>query len=210
MMVYLPGGRNVVVDAKAVLDAYLDAVAATDEQERNEHLRRHAGQIRKRVQELSAKSYWDKLPATPEFVVLFLPSESFFSEAVRVQQNLIEDAVANRVVIASPTTLIALLRAIAFGWRQEQIAANAERISQQGRELFERMRTLAEHIGRIGKELDGATRAYNQAVGSLESRVLPAARRFQELGAAGGDQIPEVGPVERTLRQLDQNRFEDQ
>lgn len=207
MIVHLPGGRTVVVDAKAVLDAYLDAVAATDEPQRIQHLTRHSAQIRNRIRELSSKSYWDKLPAAPEFVVLFLPAESFFSAAVEMDRTLIEDAIASRVVLASPTTLIALLRAIAFGWRQEQLAENAERISQLGRDLFERMRTLAEHWSKVGRELEGAVKAYNQSVGSLESRVLPAARRFQELGAAGGEPIPEISPIEHSLRRLDDERM---
>jgi len=202
MIVHLPGRRTVVVDAKAVLDAYLDAVAATDDTQRQGHLKRHADQIRSRIRELSAKSYWDKFETAPEFVVLFLPAESFFSAAVEMDRTLIEDAIANRIVLASPTTLIALLRAIAYGWRQEQIAENAERISQTGRDLFDRMRTLVEHLGKIGSNLDRAVDSYNKAVGSLEGRVLPAARKFKELGAAAGKDIQELPPIERVPRQL--------
>jgi DNA recombination protein RmuC len=135
-------------------------------------------------------------------VVLFLPGESFFSAAVEVRHTLIEEAVECRVVLASPTTLIALLRAVAYGWRHEQIARNAEQISQLGRDLFERMRTLSDHFARVGRNLGQAVAAYNSAIGSLESRVLPAARRFQELGAAGGEGIPELEPVERMPRML--------
>jgi len=208
MVVHLPGGRYVVVDAKAVLAAYLDAVAATDEDERRACLKRHAEQVRSRVKELSSKSYWDKLEHTPEFVVLFLPGESFFSAAVEVDRDLIEEAIASKVVLASPTTLIALLRAVAFGWRQERLAENAEQISRLGRDLYDRMRTLAEHIGRVGSGLGTAINAYNQAVGSMESRLFPAARRFKELGAAAGEEIPTLEPVQRTPRSLDVSRFE--
>lgn len=203
MVVHLPGGRIVVVDAKAVLDAYLDAVAATDEDTRNACLARHASQVRSRIKELSSKSYWDKLDSSPEFVVLFLPGESFFSAAVEVDAKLIEDAMDDRVVLASPTTFIALLRAIAFGWRQEQIAENAEKISALGKDLFERIRSMVEHLDKVGSNLNRAVGSFNKAVGSLESRVLPSARRFRELGAAGGDDIAELEAIDTTARSIE-------
>lgn len=203
MIVRLPQGRSVVVDAKTVLDGYLDAIGASDDEEKQRHLKRHAEQVRSRVRELSAKTYWDKLDCTPEFVVLFLPGESFFSAAVETDPSLIDDAVQSKVVLASPTTLISLLKAIAYGWRQEQIAENAEHISQLGRELYDRIGTLVDHLSRIGGGLNTAVSSYNKAVGSLETRVLPAARRFKELGAAPGEEIAVLEPIEHMPRDLD-------
>jgi len=208
MVVKLPNNRTVIVDAKAVLDAYLNAVAAHDEAERQQYLDRHATQIRSRIRELSAKSYWDKFDQTPEFVVLFLPAESFFSAAVEVDHTLIEDAIASRVVLASPTTLIALLKAIAYGWRQKKLDENAQQIRDLGEKLFDRMRILAEHFAKIGANLDRAVSSYNNAVGSLEVRVLPSARKFKELGAAGSNDIPTIEPIERTPRELNSSSFD--
>ncbi|MDR7481603.1 MAG: DNA recombination protein RmuC [Armatimonadota bacterium] len=202
LVVYLPGGRSIVVDAKAPLDAYLDAIAASDEETRLAALKRHAQQLRGHMTALSNKAYWDHLPGTPEMVVMFIPGESFFAAAVEADPQLLEDGMANRVVLATPTTLLTVLRAVGYGWRQEQIAENARRISDLGRVLYERMGVLADHLATVGKALGRATEAYNKAVGSLETRVLPAARRFRELGAATGDEIPLLDVVEQEPRQL--------
>ena len=202
MIVHLPNGREIAVDAKAPLQAFLDAAAATTEDERREKLSRHAQLVRERMKELSAKAYWDQFDPAPEIVVLFLPGESFFSAALEQDRTLLEDGMLKHVVIATPTTLIALLRAVAFGWRQEQVEQNARQISALGKDLYDRVRTFLGYFENMGTSLKRATENYNRAVGSLESRVLPSVRKFKELGAATGETIAELEPVDEMTREL--------
>lgn len=203
MIVKLPGGQSVVVDAKAPLDAYLRAIEAPDDDARVAALRDHARQVRNHMTQLSAKAYFERLQPAPEFVVMFLPGEAFFAAALQHDPGLIEFGVARRVIPASPTTLIALLRAAYYGWRQERVAENAEIVSELGRELHERISKLASHFGVVGGALGRAVESYNAAMGSLESRVLVSARRFEALGAAKeGVAIDAPAMQDAVVRQL--------
>ncbi len=200
MIVKLPNGRNIVVDSKAPLQAYLESLEAQNDIERKNCLARHARQIRDHLQKLSAKNYWEQFQPTPEFVVLFLPGETFFSAALAQDPSLIEAGVDRKVLLATPTTLIALLRSVAYGWRQEQLTENATVISQLGRELYDRLATLGQHFTLMGKGLERAVDSYNNGMASLDSRVLVTARKFKELGAESSKELPTIEKIDKAPR----------
>lgn len=202
VIVRLPGEKQVVIDSKVPLTAYLDAVrddASVDE--RRAKLADHARHVREHIQRLGQKAYWRQLPSTPEFVIMFLPDETFLRAALEQDGSLIELAMSNNVIPASPTNLIGLLRAVHYGWQQETIAESAREVSELGRELYKRLATMGAHVGKLGKSLDGAVKAYNETVGSLERQVLVQARRFEKHGITGVEP-PELHPIQRQARPL--------
>jgi DNA recombination protein RmuC len=203
LIVSLPGGKHVVVDAKAPLQGVLDAYEARDEEERDRHLRDHARLLRKHVKTLADKAYWEGLDSAPDFVVMFLPGEHLYGAALEADPALLEDAMARRVLIATPTTLLAILRAVGYGWQQERMADSAKAVSELGRELHGRLVKLSGLFGTLGNRLNSAVRAYNEAVGSYEARVLPGARRFAEHGVVAAGREPEkLEPITFSARTL--------
>ena len=202
VVVHLPGEKHVVVDSKVPLVAYLDAFAeGVSDDERRAHLTDHARHVREHIQKLSQKAYWRQLPGTPELVVMFLPDETFMRAALEHDSSLEELAWSNNVIPASPTNLIGLLRAMHYGWQQETIAESAREVSELGRELYKRLSTMGVHVSKLGRSLDGAVKAYNETVGSLERQVLVQARRFEKHGITGVEP-PELSPIERQTRPL--------
>jgi DNA recombination protein RmuC len=203
VIIRLPGERRIVVDAKTSMAAYLDAVEASDDETREAHLVAHARQLRTHMRLLAGKAYWEALPCTPDFVAMFIPGENFYAAAIERDPLLFEHAIENKVLIVTPTTLIALAKAIAMGWRQEKVAENARHIGELGRELYRRLATMGGHVAGVGAGLDSAVKRYNELVGSLESRVMPQARKFNELEVDGTrEPLAELKPVETQTRLL--------
>ena len=200
MVIHLPDQRAIIVDAKTPLDAYINATEASDDNQRNEALDRHTRNVRKRVRELAAKSYWSQFEESPDFVVLFIPGDQFLSSALERDHNLLEDALKEKVILATPTSLVALLRAVAFGWKQQEVARNAETIREVGVQLYDRLATFTSHLTKVGKNLDNGVDAFNKAVGSLERSVLPGARRFTEMGIHPSKSLNEPAPIEKLAR----------
>ncbi|MFU8848211.1 MAG: DNA recombination protein RmuC [Opitutales bacterium] len=197
MLIKLPNGRQVVVDSKVPLAAYLDALEAKDAEVQTERMQAHARQLRDHIKGLSQKAYWNQFENTPEFVVLFVPNETIFSAALEQDPQLLELGVANKVILATPTTLIALLKAIAYGWQQEAIAREAKQIAVLGRDLYERIGVVTSHFAKLGKSLDQSVGHYNKAISSVESRLLVTARKFEALDSSNADALPEVSAIEK-------------
>jgi DNA recombination protein RmuC len=200
MVVHMPEQRDIVVDVKTPLDAYLAAVEAQSDEERSTQLRRHAQIVGARVRELSSKQYWSQFERSPDFVVLFLPGDQFLTAALQETPTLIDDAMRQNVMLATPTSLVALLKVVSYGWKQTVLAANAEEVRELGEELFKRLSVFGEHLAKLGKSLGNSVEFFNKAVGSLEQQVLPAARRFPELGLRVSREIESIEPIENLTR----------
>lgn len=200
MVVRMPDGREIVVDVKTPLDAYLSAVEAADDATRTRHLEHHARKVRERVRELAAKAYWNQFKNAPDFVVLFIPGDQFLSAALDMDRELLEDALKQKIILATPTSFVALLRAVAYGWRQEALAANADLIREVGEDLYQRLAVFTEHLSRLGGSLEGSVSAFNKAVGSFDSKVLPGARKFVEMGVTPKKALEPPAPLEITPR----------
>lgn len=202
MVVRMPDGREIVVDVKTPLDAYLSAVEAVDETVRVQHLQHHGRKLRERVRELAGKAYWSQFKNAPDFVVLFIPGDQFLSAALDLDHELLEDALRQKVVLATPTSFVALLRAVAYGWRQQTLAANAVYIREVGEELYSRLATFSEHLAKVGRCLDSGVEAYNKAVGSFDAKLLPGARKFVEMGVNPKKPLEEPEQIEKATRRL--------
>jgi DNA recombination protein RmuC len=216
MIIHLPSNRDIVVDVKVSLEAYLELGSAQTEEERTIILKKHSRQVREHMKKLSQKTYWDQLKNltkdrhTPEFVILFLPAESFYSSALQYDPELMEDSFANKIIIGTPSTLIALLKAVAYGWRQEQMTQNAEIISALGKDLYDKIRIFVNHFSRVGSKLNDAVTSYNEALGSMERRFIHSARRFKELGASTGDDVKAIEQLVQSARAPQNDMFEEE
>jgi len=208
MIVRMPDGREIVVDVKTPLDAYISAIEAVDDNERQVHLKRHTQNVKQRINELADKAYWNQFKNAPDFVVLFIPGDQFLSAALDQEPAILENALARQVILATPTSLVALLRAVGYGWRQEQLAENAEHIKTVGEELYGRLQTFTEHLQKVGRSLDTGLKHYNSAVGSFDSRVLPSARKFNEMGIAADKKIKQPNQIETAVRQIETEKDE--
>ena len=209
MIVRMPDGREIVVDVKTPLDAYISAIEAVDDSERQIHLLRHTKNVKQRVNELADKAYWKQFKNAPDFVVLFIPGDQFLSAALDQEPSILENALSRQVILATPTSFVALLRAVGYGWRQEQLAENAEHIKTVGEELYGRLLTFTDHLQKLGRSLDSGMKHYNSAVGSFDSRILPSARKFNEMGISADKKINQPKQVETAVRQIESDKNSD-
>ena len=209
MVVRMPEQRDLIVDAKTPLDAYLSAAQCSEPKQREAHLQHHARKVRERMKELASKAYWAQFKQSPDFVILFIPGEQFLTSALDYDSKLLEDAFANRVILATPTTLVALLRSVAYGWQQAAMSKNAEEIRDLAKTIYKRLHTFGEHLQKIGKSIDNSVDHYNKAVGSLERNVLPGARKFTELGVQAKDEIGNIPTLDERARELNLPKLEE-
>jgi DNA recombination protein RmuC len=203
MIVRMPDGREIVVDAKTPLDAYLSAIEAGDEETKAKELARHARNVRNRVRELASKAYWKQFKNTPDFVVLFIPGEQFLYTALDLDRDLLEEALRQKVILSTPTSFVALLRAVAYGWRQETLAENAEHIRHIGEDLYHRLVVFSDYLQKVGKSLDSSVSHFNKAVGSFDARILPSARKFTDMGISAKKELDTVEQIEKTTRAVE-------
>ncbi|MFP3874800.1 MAG: DNA recombination protein RmuC [Thiohalophilus sp.] len=210
MIVRMPDGREIVVDVKTPLDAYLSAIESSTDEQRQQHMQRHAKNVRQRINELHSKAYWSQFTQSPEFVVLFIPGDQFLSAALETDYQLMEDALSKNVILATPTSFVALLRAVAYGWRQEQLAKNAEHIKKIGEELYQRLATFTGHLQKMGRSLDTTVKHFNSTVGSFDSRILPSVQKFREMGISSSKEIEAQEQVESGVRQIETDPDNDQ
>lgn len=209
MIVRMPDGREIVVDVKTPLDAYINAIEAVDENQRQIQLSRHTKNVKQRINELADKAYWQQFKNAPDFVVLFIPGDQFLTAALDQEPAILENALARQVILATPTSFVALLRAVGYGWRQEQLAENAEHIKTVGEELYGRLQTFTDHLQKLGKSLDSGMKHYNSAVGSFDSRVLPSARKFNEMGVSTDKKLKQSKQIETAVRQIEVEKKSD-
>ncbi len=209
MIVKLPGGRDIIVDSKTPLDAYLSAIEAKNDIEKDLALERHVRHVKQRVRELASKNYWQQFKQSPDFVVLFIPGDQFLNAAMDKDRNLLEDALKNRVIISTPTSFVGLLRAVAYGWRQESLAKNAEKIRILGEEMYGRMATFTDSLNKVGRSLDQSVDNYNKTIATLTTRVIPSAKKFQEMGIHTKKDMVDLEPVEKTSRKLETDLLVD-
>ena len=203
MVIRMPDRREIVVDSKTPLDAYLAAIEATDDATRKSHLEHHARNVRERVRELASKSYWEQFPNSPDFVVLFIPGDQFLAAALDLDHSLLENALSQHVILATPTSFVALMRAVAYGWRQEVLAENAEAIREVGQEMYSRLAVFGEHLSKLGRSLNSSVESFNKAVGSFDTRILPSARKFTDMGIKTRKEIQEPEQIEHTARSIE-------
>ena len=209
MIVRMPGGREIVIDVKTPLDAYLNAIEATDDVTRQQALEHHSRKMRERVLELAGKAYWKQFKNSPDFVVLFIPGEHFLSAALEQNPGLLEEALSKKVILATPTSLVALLRAIAFGWNQQSITKNAEKIRDLGEDLYKRIATFTNHLAKLGSHLSSSVDNYNKAIGSFERQVLSGARKFTDMGIKATKPLEQLEPLDKSVRQITEGKVEE-